>query len=52
LPNAQFIFRHLADALSNGPTVHWLEADDSKDQKVKGALNEIGGFAHPLPVSY
>jgi hypothetical protein len=31
LPNAQFILRHLADALTNGPAVQRREPNDPKD---------------------
>src|SRR6266481_10144611 len=52
LIDLQLLFGDLADALRDGPAVHGLESDSLEDQQIECALDEIGGFAHDLPISY
>jgi hypothetical protein len=38
------LFGDLTDAVGDGPTVFGLEGEDAEDEKVEGALDELGGL--------
>ena len=42
LIHLQDILGNMANALSDGPTMHRLERDGLEDKKVESALHEIG----------
>ena len=46
LSHLQRVFRHLANALGNGPAVHGLHGENRQDQQVQGALQEKSWLAH------
>src|SRR5262249_29036490 len=52
LSNLQDFAGNLADALSDGPSMHGLEGECFQNQQVERALHEIFGFAHATYLSY
>src|SRR6266850_6423209 len=42
----QYISREGSQATTDGPPVQRLQGEDLQEQKVEGALDEVGGFAH------
>jgi hypothetical protein len=42
----------LLDTLRNSPAVHWLEGDSFENEQVERALDQIGRFAHGVPLDY
>jgi hypothetical protein len=50
LLHLQDVVGELADALRDRPAVERLQRDRFHDQQIDGALDQVGGFAHPFPL--